>query len=84
MKSFIWKPKVSIERKGCVNFWHHQHGVSYTLRPSTEACNMARRGEGLIGDLTTVKRLHTTGRAAERYGLSDAGLERRDRSRRLV
>jgi hypothetical protein len=32
-----------IERKRPVDFWHHQHGMSYALRPGTEASRPARK-----------------------------------------
>src|SRR5262252_6847013 len=50
--------QVPIECKGRVDFRHYQHGMSHALRPGTEASYMPCRPR-FIGDLTTVKRLHT-------------------------
>src|SRR6266550_5215768 len=58
--------QVPIERKGGVDFGHHQHGMSHALRPRTETPYMPSRAEWFVGDLTTVERLHTViGRVAE-------------------
>jgi hypothetical protein len=66
-----------IERKRPVDFWHHQHGMSYALRPGTEASYVPRRAKWFIGDLTTVEHLHTvTRRVAEGNNLSGATLVR--------
>src|SRR5262249_31506653 len=67
--------QVPIECKGRVDFGHHQHGMSHALRPSAESPYMPCRPEWFIGDLTTVKRLHTVGgRIAEGNHLSGATL----------
>src|SRR5215472_9011327 len=51
--------------------------MSHALRPSTEASYMSCRAERFIGDLTTVKCLHTvTGRVAEGNYFSGATLVR--------
>src|SRR5215831_885536 len=51
--------------------------MSHSLRPGTEASYMPRRAERFIGDLSTVKRLHTvTGRVAEGNHFSGATLVR--------
>src|SRR5215470_11809295 len=69
--------QVPIECKGRVDFRHYQHGMSHALRPGTEASYMPCRPERFIGDLTTVKRLHTiTSRIAEGNHFSGATLVR--------
>src|SRR6516165_8903023 len=51
--------------------------MSHALRPGTEAANMPSWAERFIGDLTTVKRLHTVaGRIVEGNHLSGATLVR--------
>src|SRR5215468_7491497 len=51
--------------------------MSHALRPSTKARYVPCRTERFIGDLTTVKRLHTvTGRVAEGNHFSGATLVR--------
>src|SRR5215471_2909446 len=76
----ICNPKaqqVPIECKGRVDFRHYKHGMSHALRPRSEASYMPRWPEWFVGDLTTVKRLHTvTGRVAEGNHLSGATLVR--------
>src|SRR5215831_20855002 len=51
--------QVPIECKGRVDFRHYKHGVSHALRPRSEASYMPRWPEWFVGDLTTVKPLHT-------------------------
>src|SRR5215471_4797570 len=63
---YLEAQQVPIEFKGRVDFRHYQHGMSHALSPGTEASYMPCGAERFIGDLTTVKRLHTvTGRVAE-------------------
>src|SRR5215831_8457347 len=72
--------QVPIKCKGRVDFRHYQHGMSHALRPGTEASYMPRWPERFIGDLTTMKRLHTvTGRVAEGNHFSGATLVRHGR-----
>jgi hypothetical protein len=69
--------QVPIERKGRVDFGHHQDGMSYALRPSAEASCMPARTEWFVSDLTTMERLHTvTSGVAEGNHLSGATLVR--------
>src|SRR5215472_3068967 len=69
--------QVPIKCKGRVDLRHYQHGMSHALRPGAEASYMPRRAERFIGDLTTVKRLHTvTGGVAEGNDFSSATLVR--------
>jgi hypothetical protein len=63
--------------QACWNYAAHQHGMSYSLRASSEASYMPRWPEWFIGDLTTVECLYTvTGRVAEGNHLSSATLVR--------
>src|SRR5215470_1288006 len=56
---YLEAQQVPIEFKGRVDFRHYQHGMSHALRAGTETPNKPCRPERFIGDLTTVKRLHT-------------------------
>src|SRR5689334_17151405 len=72
--------QVAIECKCSVDLGHYQHGMSHALCPGTEASYMPCRAEWFIGDLTTVKRLHTvTSRVAEGNHFSSATLVRHGR-----
>src|SRR5215469_8555858 len=78
---YLKAQQVPIKCKGRVDLRHYQHGMSHALRPGTEASYMPCRAERFIGELTTVKRLHTvTGRVAEGNHLSGATLVRHGRS----
>src|SRR5215469_1326314 len=69
--------QIPVECKGRVDIGHYQHGMSHALRPSTKARYVPCRTERFIGDLTTVKRLHTvTGRVAEGNHFGGATLVR--------
>src|SRR5262249_12265140 len=74
---YLEAQQVPIKCTGRVDFRYYQNGMSHALRSGAEAAYMPSRAERFIGDLTTVKRLHTvTGRVAEGNHFSGATLVR--------